>query len=528
MPPKQKSLDPKQQLHWWQREAIYQVYPRSFQDSTGDGVGDLEGIRRRLDHIASLGATAIWLSPIFPSPMADNGYDIKDYHDIDPTFGTLDDFDKLLSDAHDRGIKIILDYVANHTSNEHPWFLESRASRDNPKRNWYVWADPSADGGPPNDWQSTFKAAGPAWTFDELTDQYYLHSFLAEQPDLNWDNPEVEAAMHDIVRFWLGRGVDGLRLDAIIKIAKDPELGNNKGAPHRRHEDWDSIHDRLARLRNVFDEYPDRMMVGELDAKDLPRFATFLSGTGMNLAHNFEFINLPWNADAYRSFIDRFEQETAEYPGAWPCWFVENHDHPRAASRFGKDHARALYLITHMLRGTPFIYQGQELGLPDAHIPLHRIVDIDGRDPGRAPMPWQRPSHVGEGAGFTTGEPWLPVVQNAETLCAEAQEQDQDSFLHFARTVGWLRRKAPELQNGSQRMLTTGKDVLAWVRKSEHEQYLVLVNFANSPTIPELPPEVIATDSYILISTQNHDPHTLPRTLQSLTLAPNEAIVVQL
>ena len=347
-------------LPWWRRGAIYQVYPRSFADSDGDGVGDLEGLRSRMDYVASLGVEAIWLSPVFPSPMADFGYDVSDYCDIDPTFGTLADFDALVADAHARGLRVVLDWVANHTSDEHPWFRESRSSRDNPRRDWYVWADPASDGGPPNDWTSAFSAVGPAWTLDEQTGQYYLHSFAPQQPDLNWDNPQVEAAMHETVRFWLDRGVDGLRLDAIIKIAKDPLLRDTAGAPSPYHEDWETIHDRLARLRQVLDDYPDTMMVGELWARDLPRFVTFLTGTGMHLAHNFEFVELPWDADAYRSFIDRFEAETQSVPDLWPCWFLENHDLPRVASRFdeaglGPARGRAHLRMSYAKRGKPLL-----------------------------------------------------------------------------------------------------------------------------------------------------------------------------
>jgi alpha-glucosidase len=482
---------------WWQRSAVYQVYPRSFADSDGDGVGDLEGVRRHLDHIAGIGAEAVWLSPVFPSPMADFGYDVSDYCDVDPVFGTLEVFDALVRDAHDRGLRVVLDWVANHTSEEHPWFTLSRSSRDNPKRDWYVWADPGPDGGPPNGWTSAFRAVGPAWTFDEHTGQYYLHSFAPQQPDLNWDNPEVEQALHDTVRFWMDRGVDGLRLDAIIKVAKDPRLRDTASSDVPHHEDWETIHDRLARLRQVVDEYPDRMLVGELWARDLPRFVTFLSGTGMHLAHNFELVELPWDAAAYRDFIDRFEAEAASVPGLWPCWFLENHDLPRVASRFGGDgvdgragdslgqaRARGILFLIHLLRGTPFLYQGQELGLPDAIVPPEQVVDVDGRDPERAPIPWERPSVVGPGAGFTTGAPWLPLVEDAEGLCVAAQEDDPASTLHLTRRIAALRRDAPALRAGAQVTLDTGPDVLAWVRDDGDERYLAVVSFAASPCRP--------------------------------------------
>lgn len=521
---------------WWQRSAVYQVYPRSFADSDGDGVGDLEGVRQHLDHIASLGAEAVWLSPVFPSPMADFGYDVSDYCDIDPVFGSLEVFDALVGDAHDRGLRVVLDWVANHTSEEHPWFVESRSSRDNPRRDWYVWADPGPDGGPPNDWTSAFRAVGPAWTLDEDTGQYYLHSFAPQQPDLNWDNPEVEQALHDTVRFWLDRGVDGLRLDAIIKVAKDPLLRDTGAAGLPHHEDWETIHDRLARLRQVVDEYPDRMLVGELWARDLPRFVTFLSGTGMHLAHNFELVELPWDAGAYRDFIDRFEAEAASVPGLWPCWFLENHDLPRVASRFGAGElgsrrARGILFLIHLLRGTPFVYQGQELGLPDAVVPPERVVDVDGRDPERAPIPWERPSVVGPGAGFTTGAPWLPLVEDAEQLCVAAQEDDPASTLHLTRRIAALRRRTVALSGGSQVTVDVGPEVLAWVREGAGERYLAMVSFAARQCRPSFGPDVPEEADVVLRTsperTAGDDAGASVR-LSELVLEPGEGVLLRL
>src|SRR3954451_7938723 len=266
---------------WWQRGAIYQVYPRSFADSDGDGVGDLRGIAQHLDHLEALRVEAGWLSHFYRSPMADFGYDVADYRDVDPLFGTLADFDALVAHAQARGIRVIVDFVPNHSSDQHPWFVESRSSRDNPKRDWYVWRDE------PNNWRSSFKAVGGAWTFDETTRQWYLHSFLPEQPDLNWDNPAVRAAMHDVLRFWLDRGIDGFRLDAISSIAKDPLLRDNAGAARRHDEDWDTIHERLRGIRRVVDEYDDRMIVGEVLPLDVRRVVSYLeSGDQLHLAHN--------------------------------------------------------------------------------------------------------------------------------------------------------------------------------------------------------------------------------------------------
>jgi alpha-glucosidase len=305
---------------WWQQGVIYQIYPRSFADANGDGVGDLPGILEHLDYLndgtdASLGVTAIWLSPFYRSPMADFGYDIADYTDVDPIFGTLQDFDNLLAAAHHRDIKVIVDWVPNHTSDQHPWFIESASSRNSAKRDWYVWRDPAPDGGPPNNWQSAFAAVGSAWTFHEPTGQYYLHSFTPHQPDLNWDNPEVEAAMHDVLRFWLNRGADGFRIDVIYKIAKDPELRDNE--PGLRHdEDWPTIHDRLRGIRAVIDEYDNRMLVGEVYLMDLRRVVEYINtGDQLHLAHNFVFFHLPWRAAAIRASVQDFV-DLAEGPEA--------------------------------------------------------------------------------------------------------------------------------------------------------------------------------------------------------------------
>jgi alpha-glucosidase len=530
--PTPRPAAPPDDVSWWRRGAIYQVYPRSFNDADGDGIGDLEGLRRRLPYIASLGAEAIWLSPVFPSPMADFGYDVSDYCDIDPVFGSLADFDRLVAEAHGEGLKVVLDWVANHTSVEHPWFVESRASRDSAKRDWYVWADPADDGGPPNDWVSAFSAVGSAWTLDQETGQFYLHSFAPEQPDLNWDNPEVEEAMHDTARFWLDRGVDGLRLDAIIKVAKDPLLRDSREADRPRHEDWeDTIGPRLARLRQVLEGYPDRMMVGELWAHDLPRFLTFLRGDGMHLAHNFEFVELPWDADRYRAFVGDFARLSTGIEQAWPCWFLENHDLPRVASRFddtrqGAARARAVVLMLYALRGTPFLYQGQELGLPDAEVPPDRVVDVDGRDPQRSPMPWLRPSRAGAGAGFTTGTPWLPMVADAERLCVEAQEEDPGSTLQLTRRIADLRRHSPALHRGSERLVDAGPDILAWVREDGTDRVLVLINFADAPRAVSVPSGVAPAGTTIL-STWPGRPGG-ETDLASLDLAAAEGVLLQL
>ena len=464
--------------------------------------------------MAALRAEAIWLSPIFPSPMADFGYDVSDYCDVDPQFGTLADLDELIGDCHARDIRVVLDWVPNHTSDQHPWF------RDPARRDWYVWRDPAPDGGPPNDWRSAFAAVGAAWTLDAASGQYYLHSFMPEQPDLNWDNPAVEAAMHDVLRFWLDRGIDGFRLDAIAKIAKDPLMRSNGSGSLRHDEDWETIHERLRGIRRVIDEYDDRMIVGEVALDDLHRIVGYLeSGDQLHLAHNFVFVQLPWDAEAFQTSIDDFE-ELADSAGgaggersetdAWPAWFLENHDISRVATRFGSvARARAVLVMLYALRGTPFVYQGQELGLPDAVVPPERMVDVDGRDGERAPMPWSADACGG------WVDPWLPPVTDAAALSVESQAADPASALSLARRLAELRRAEPSLQTGSQRRADAAPDVLAWVRD---ERVLAAVNFSDEPVA--LP---AAAGGELLLSS---DPGREAGPVEAL--APSEAVLVRL
>ena len=384
-----------------------------------------------------------------------------------------------------------------------------------------MWRDGRAEGEPPNDWRSAFAEVGAAWSFDRRAGQWYLHSFAPQQPDLNWDNPDVEAAMHEVLRFWLDRGVDGFRLDAIAKIAKDPLLRDNAGAAHRRDEDWESIHGRLRRIRAVVDEYPDGMLVGEVSLPGLHRVVSYVnSGDQLHLAHNFVFLELPWDARAFRASIDDFEALAAS--SAWPAWFLSNHDNPRVASRYGPERARAVLLMLYALRGTPFVYQGEELGLPDAEIPPDRVVDVDGRDPERAPIPWRPPSVAGPGAGFSTGEPWLPLVADAERLCVERQAGDPGSTLHLARRLAALRAVTPALQIGAQRSVEAGTDVLAWVREHEEDRFLTAVNFA-----PHSVPLSLAGRARVVLSTDPGREHADVE-LAHLALGGDEGVLLRL
>jgi alpha-glucosidase len=508
-----------EQSPWWRSGVVYQIYPRSFADSNGDGVGDLAGVTSRLDHLVDLGVDALWLSPFYRSPMADFGYDVSDYRDVDPTFGTLADADRLVEEAHRRGLRVIFDWVPNHTSDQHEWFIASRSSRDDPKRSWYVWRDPRPGGGPPNNWISNFSLHGeiPAWTLDERTGQLYLHSFLPEQPDLNWDDPAVPEAMHDVLRFWLDRGVDGFRIDVAHALGKDPELGDDEpGRPH--HEDWPSVHPRLRAIRRVLEEYEgDRMAVGEvylLDQKDLAPYVR--TGDELHLVHNFVFLNLPWSATGFRGTVDEFEELVG--PGAWPAWCLGNHDHSRIATRYGPGPARVAAMMLLTLRGTPFLFQGDELGLLDVPIPPDRIVDVDGRDPERAPIPWEPPSRVGPAAGFTTGEPWLPVSPEAETAAAAVQMDDPRSMLSLHRRLLALRRTTEALTEGSYRSLDAGEDIYAFQRGDE---LTVVLNFA-----PAQRPAGLTGRGELLLSTRSEAPVGTELDLAELELEPDEGVVL--
>jgi glycosidase len=482
---------------------VYQIYPRSFMDANGDGVGDLDGIRARLDHLAWLGVDAIWLSPIFPSPMADFGYDVSDYCAIDPVFGTLEDFDRLLAEAHARGIRVILDWVPNHTSDAHAWFRESRASRANPKRDWYVWRDPLPGGALPNNWQSIF--GGPAWQLDPATGQFYLHSFLVEQPDLNWRCPALVDAMHATLRFWLDRGVDGFRIDVIHRIAKDPRLRDNPpsdhpgpgygGQIHVHDENHPDVHAYLRGIRAVLDAYDARMTVGEVYIMDPAAAAAYYGrGDELHLAFNFSFLRAPWDAEAFAREIAAFD---ALVPvEGWPDAVLSNHDVPRHATRYddpvhGEARARVAALLLLTQRGTPFLYYGEEIGMRNGEVPTEALRDplaltlhpSLSRDPERTPMHWDG----SPGAGFTTGEPWLPIARDAAVRNVAAQREDRASLVWLYRDLLALRRATPALERGSWRRLDAPEGVLAYERREGTSRALVALNFGSVPQNLALP-----------------------------------------
>jgi alpha-glucosidase len=470
---------------WWREAVVYQIYPRSFADANGDGVGDLAGITSRLDHLADLGVDAIWLSPIFTSPMRDFGYDVADYCDVDPAFGTLADFDELLAGVHERGMRLLLDWVPNHTSDQHPWFVESRSSRDSARRDWYVWKDRRPDGSPPSNWNAMFKGV-PAWTHDDTTDQSYLHLFLAEQPDLNWANPQVEAAMHDTLRFWLDRGVDGFRADVVNLIGKGTDI-DDLPDPLWRYPllatDRPFGHELLQRIRALLDGYPRHpMMVGEVYLLRDGESASYV-GTEehpeLHLSFDFRPLHSPWEIEPMHRALDRMESDFAE--PRWPTFVLSNHDQPRHRTRYGSEaRARAAAVLALTVRGTPFLYAGEELGLEDGVVPPERVVDPDGRDGCRAPIPWLADGDAERGHGWPV-PPWLPFPANAATHAADVLVGDPDSIYGLYRRLLALRRAMPALRRGSMELAAAAGSLLRFDRRHDDEVVTVLVNLGEAP-----------------------------------------------
>ncbi len=485
---------------WWRDGVIYQIYPRSFLDTTGDGIGDLPGIVSKLNYISDLGVDAIWLSPIYPSPDADFGYDVADYYAIDPKFGTMEDFETLLTQAHKRGLRIILDLVLNHTSDQHEWFVEARKSKDNPHHDYYIWQDPDPMGKPPNNWGSIF--GGSAWEWDENVQQYYLHLFYKEQPDLNWRNPDTHDALLDVFRFWCEKGVDGFRLDVFNLYYKHSRFPDNPkkippSAPffrlfdqqiHLYDYDQPEMMDVLAEIRKTLDAYPERYAVGET-VPESPHSAAKYSQPGLlHAAFNFEFTHCPWLARPFMEAIQRYQDLLSN--DQWPCYVLGNHDLPRLATRYGKKEnderlkVAAAMLLT--LRGTPFIYYGDELGQRD--IPIRKKKDVldpigrtfwpfyKGRDGCRAPMQWNTDIN----AGFSKAKPWLPLHTDASSRNVEIQEVNPTSLLNFYKKILTLRKAHTALQRGSFHFLTKKpRFILAYQRKNEEETFLILLNFSN-------------------------------------------------
>ncbi|MFC7054291.1 alpha-amylase family glycosyl hydrolase [Hansschlegelia quercus] len=516
---------------WWRRGVVYQVYPRSFQDTNGDGIGDLEGVRRRLDHLVSLGVDALWLSPVFPSPMADFGYDVSDYCGIDPIFGTIEDFDRLLGEAHARRLKVILDFVPNHSSDAHPWFGESRRGRDDPKRDWYIWRDPAPDGGPPNNWISNF--GGSAWEYDETSGQYYHHAFLKEQPDLNWRNPELRAAMADALRFWLSKGVDGFRVDVIWHLIKDASFRDNPANPdyvegepdisrllQLHSADQDEVLDVIRELRAVVDAYDERVLIGEIYLP-VERLVAYYGPdlSGVHLPFNFQLILTPWDARRVSQLIASYE--AALPAGGWPNWVLGNHDQKRVATRIGAAQARVAAMLLLTLRGTPTLYYGDELGLADVAVPPELAQDPweknepgHGRDGARTPMPWDSSPN----GGFTTGRPWLPL-NDVATLNVADEARDPRSTLSLHRALLALRRSTPALEIGDYEGLEAAGDVLAFRRRLGGEEIVIALNLGPKPA------EIDLGEATVLLST--HMDRTGPEPAGPVKLRADEGLALK-
>ncbi|MEA3376945.1 MAG: alpha-amylase family glycosyl hydrolase [Chloroflexota bacterium] len=533
---------------WWQTGVIYQVYPRSFKDTTGNGVGDLRGIIEELDYLSdTLGVDAIWLSPFYPSPMADFGYDVSDYTDVDPLFGDLDTFDELVTRAHRRGLRVLIDLVPNHTSDRHPWFIESRSTRDNPSRDWYIWADPQPDGSPPNNWLSVF--GGSAWEWDEITEQYYLHSFLKEQPDLNWRNPEVRDAMFEVVRFWLERGVDGFRIDVAHHIMKDLQLRDNPldaqraRSIHRPMGDYDSqfhkydcghpdVHDVYREFRQILDSYNHqrpRVSIGEIHIFDWEEWVSYY-GENLDELHmpfNFALLNVNWDAQAVRDVVDSLEVALPE--GAWPNYVLGNHDEPRLTSRYGRDGARVAAMLLLTLRGTPTLYYGDEIGMVNVPVPPERRQDPwsetlphMGRDPCRTPMQWSGEPNAGFSPAWTP-ELWLPLADDYETMNVARELEEPTSILNLYRRLLAYRKATPALMWGRYAPIDgVAEACYAFLRQTDEQRILVALNFSDQQQDLTLP----AGGGTIAVSTHLDRTGSIDPT--ALSLRGNEGLIIEL
>jgi len=541
-----KSDNKKTKENWSRRAVVYQIYPRSFKDTDGDGVGDLKGIIDKLDYLddgtdASLGITAIWLNPIYKSPMKDFGYDISDYHDIDPIFGDLSIFDRLVAEAHKRGIKIIMDFVPNHTSSEHPWFRESKMAKDNARRDWYIWRDPKTDGSPPNNWLSVF--GGSAWTRDEKTGQYYMHSFLPDQPDLNWRNKDVRDEMADVLRFWLKRGVDGFRTDAVYHLIKDDEFRDDPPNPNydaSRDEPYNALlhvysqgRPELAEtantLCNVLGEHSkDTYMVSEAYL-GLPQMMELYKAcdNSLHAPFNFNLISLPWSAAAFKKFIDEYEKKLG--PDDWPNYTLGNHDRSRLATRLGQDRARLAAMMQFTLRGMPFVYYGDELGMEDVQMPADAVIDPwgknlpgfgVGRDPERTPMQWNSNTN----AGFSDGASWLPVALDYKEKNVERESRDPNSMLSFFKELIHYRKNSLALLAGSYKPMESGNEhIFVFGRECASEKLLAAINFSDSEQIAAL-----SVDGTLLCNTHRGKCGGEKIQTTQLKLNPHEGLMVRL
>ena len=527
-----------EKLLWWHRAIIYQIYPRSFQDSNADGIGDLKGIVRRLPYLQELGIEAIWLSPIFPSPMADFGYDVADYEGISSLFGTMTDFDELLEDVHNRGMKLLLDLVPNHSSSEHPWFKESRSSKDNSKRDWYIWKDALPDGSVPNNWLSVF--GGSAWEWDEHTNQYYYHGFLKEQPDLNWRNPKVVDAMMEVMRFWLDKGVDGFRVDVLWHIFKDQNFLDNPPNPDFlpnmpsyeqllpiHSTDQPEVMEVVKQMRKLTDLYKDRVIIGEIYLP-IEKLMTYYgeNSDGIHLPFNFMLMSLPWKSQLIAASINEYENALPN--NAWPNWVLSNHDRPRLATRIGMAQARVAAMLLLTLRGTPTLYYGEEIGMSDVEIPMAEMQDPQGlrmpelnmsRDPVRTPMQWDASAN----AGFSIHRPWLRLAHDYESKNVSVQLKDEKSMLTLYRKLIALRQQEHSLLFGDYQLVFVNEQLLAYTRKSEgNDGFLIVLNLSNSAAKFEID-ELMKGTLLFTVTGQNYNWN-----VGELIIAAAEGVIVKL
>ncbi|MEK7552037.1 MAG: alpha-amylase family glycosyl hydrolase [Patescibacteria group bacterium] len=531
--------------NWSRNAVVYQIYPLSFKDSNHDGSGDLNGIISALDYLNdgtpnSLGIGAIWISPIYKSPMKDCGYDISDYYDINPLFGTLEDFDRLIKEAHKRGVRIIMDFVINHTSNEHPWFLESKSSLNNPRRDWYIWRDPKEDGSPPNNWLSI--SGGSAWTFDETTKQYYFHSFLPEQPDLNWRTEAVRGEMMNVVRFWLKRGVDGFRVDALDTLVEDGYLRDDPANPKydaKIDGEYTSLKHSFSRmpsetkyctniLCNTVSEFENKFIISEAYAK-IPLMAEMFKSCDKKIhsPFNFNLMKLPWKATEFKKFVDEYEKSL--HKEDWPNYVFGNHDRPRLQDRIGEAKLKVAAMLLLTLRGMPFIYYGEEIGMKNANIPESEIKDMfalrannpkSSRDPERSPMQWNSDLN----AGFGDVKPWLPLSDDYKETNVEIESKNPNSLLTLYKELIHLRNNSIVLKLGSYKSLKTkSPDIFSYVREREGKRILVILNFSDNQIEEPLPPNKFK----VLVSTDKERKQGEDISGNSIAIKPNGGYVLE-
>jgi alpha-glucosidase len=529
--------------NWFREAVVYQIYPLSFKDTSGNGKGDLRGIIEKLDYLSdgtpgSLGVNAIWLSPIYKSPMRDFGYDVSDYYDIDPLFGDLATFDEFIKKAHDRGIKVLMDFIPNHTSSDHKWFQESKSSRTNPKRDWYVWRDPKSDGAPPNNWLSFF--GGSAWTYDNRTDQYYLHNFLEDQPDLNWWNEEVVKEMSSVMQFWMDRGVDGFRTDAVAHLMEDAQFRDDPVNPyyvegrdipynkliHTYSQSQEATIKTVGNFCKVIGQDTGKYMVSEvyLGVEGMMKYYEVCADR--HSPFNFNLLSLPWKAGDYRGFIDDFESHLTE--NDWPNYVYGNHDRSRIITRLGDARARLAAMLLLTLRGMPFIYYGEELGMEDYEMPDNCVKDPFekqcpgfgvGRDPERTPMQWDD----SENAGFTNAKPWLPVHPNYKRINVQEQSSNPTSMFSLYRTLIHFRKSSPGLKTGKYHSVGDKEHVFAFTRECSEEKILVVLNFTNDEQVMNYH----GASGTIVCSTNLDRPYDQQVNLENIKLRGNEGCIIR-